>query len=259
MKHWHKGAFPWRGGKSKIAGQIITLFPEHTCFVDAFMGSGGLFFSRHSPAKVEIINDLDNDIVAFFRVLRNDRQRFLERISLHPYSRVEFSVLKKAALDDLTDFDKAVRFYVLQCQSFSGGGSTFGSPGSARSIPKIETHKQRLYAIAERLLKATIENLPFERLFSIYDSSETLFYLDPPYYKTCQYKVGKFPESSYGLIADLMKSCKGKVALSINDHPFIRDIFKDFPFIEIANKSTTAKGKATQMNELVISNYILGG
>lgn len=145
----------------------------------------------------------------------------------------------------------------LQHTAFGGktvnqhfGISTTGKPWSAAAIA------DKLAAARQRLSGTIIENEPWERCFKRYDRAHTFFYADPPYWQTAGYDRA-FDWAQYELLVKMMAECKGKVMLSINDHPDIRGLFKGFSItrLELAysisrdNKGRNARG------ELVICNW----
>lgn len=96
-----------------------------------------------------------------------------------------------------------------------------------------------------------------------YDRAHTFFYLDPPYWQTEGYGV-PFEWEQYQQIAAEMRRCKGRVMLSINDHPDIRREFDGLTFHETGIKYSVAAihGKPAESRELVITNYepaVMGG
>ena len=88
--------------------------------------------------------------------------------------------------------------------------------------------------------------------------------MDPPYWKTAGYGV-EFPFENYERMADFMRSCKGRVMVSINDHPDIRKVFDGLHFETIGIRYTTTNQRQCQSelsSELVIMNWepaVLGG
>lgn len=59
---------PWVGGKRRLAGHILPLFPKHTCYVEPFAGAAALFFLKE-PSKVEVLNDVNLDLITLYRVV----------------------------------------------------------------------------------------------------------------------------------------------------------------------------------------------
>ena len=54
---------PWIGGKRRLSKRLLALFPDHECYVEVFAGGAALYFKREEPAKVEVLNDLNGDLV----------------------------------------------------------------------------------------------------------------------------------------------------------------------------------------------------
>jgi len=88
-----------------------------------------------------------------------------------------------------------------------------------------------------------------------YDRPHTLHYLDPPYWQTEGYGV-EFPWQEYLAIADFMRAAKGKVILSINDHPEIRAVFDGFNIIPVQLRYTIARARGdAAAGELIIKSW----
>jgi len=65
-----KGVIPYFGGKSRLVKTIINKIPEHTCYVEVFAGGASVFFGK-DPSTTEVINDLDKDLVTFYRTVKH--------------------------------------------------------------------------------------------------------------------------------------------------------------------------------------------
>lgn len=74
------------GGKQTLAALIISKIPEHTTYCEPFLGGGAVFWQKQ-PSKVEIINDLNGEVVNFYRVLKTQFPELQERIQATPHSR----------------------------------------------------------------------------------------------------------------------------------------------------------------------------
>ncbi len=250
------GAFKYCGGKSRLASKIIPYFPEHKCYSEPFFGSGSIFFAKE-PSPVSCINDLNGDIANFFRVVREQSDEFCERLPLYPHSRDDFNYLRDLEPETLTPLDRALRFYILITGSFTGNMVSYATFGYSRGNISLDGKIRDIQRITKHLDKVSIENVCYKRILTTYDNQNTLFYLDPPYYETsnAQYKNGVFHVDNYEHIANFMKTQKGKTALSINDHPFIRELFKDFHIVEFPINYSCKKGEFTPRTELLVMNY----
>ena len=69
--------FKWVGGKSRLRKQIINLLAPHTCYLELFSGAAWVLFGK-KPSPVEVINDIDQDLINFFRVVKNCPEDLIE-------------------------------------------------------------------------------------------------------------------------------------------------------------------------------------
>ena len=248
---------PWLGGKRRLADIIIPRFPAHKCYVEVFAGGAALYFMR-PPAEVEVINDINGDLVNLYRVVQRHLEEFVRQFKWALSSRQVFKWLQDTRPETLTDIERAARFYYLQQQAF--GGKVQGqSWGTATTVPAPTVNLLRLeedLSMAHmRLHGAYIERLDWRDCIKRYDRPHTLFYLDPPYWETEGYGV-PFEWAEYLAMAELMRSVQGKVVLSINDHPAIRECFAGFHVEEIPiNYTVGGGGKAVPRTELVYSSW----
>src|SRR6202521_4393174 len=113
------GPLAYIGGKNRLANQIIALLPEHTTYVEPFAGGAQVFFHKQ-PSKVEVLNDLDNEIVNFFRVCQHHYEELLRYLRFSLASRTWFSLFRESNPESLTDIQRAARFFYLQKNSFAG-------------------------------------------------------------------------------------------------------------------------------------------
>ncbi|MEL7940956.1 DNA adenine methylase [Pseudomonas delhiensis] len=257
--------FPWMGGKRRLADRLIPLFPPHECYVEVFAGGAALYFLRPVPAPTEVLNDLNGDIVCLYRVVKHHLEEFIRQFKWAISSRQVFEWQKLTRPETLTDIQRAARFYYLQHHAFGGkvSGQTFGTAttGPAINLLRIE---ESLSAAWQRLAGTYVENLPWLECAERYDRPHTFFYMDPPYWQTEGYGVA-FPFEEYEWMASFMRRCKGRVMVSINDHPDIRRVFEGFHVerLDIRYSNTNQRqGQAEVTGELVIMNWepaALGG
>lgn len=228
----------------------------HQTYVEPFVGMGGIFFRRAEQPKCEVINDISGDVVTLFRILQRHYPQFLEVLKFQLTSRSEFERLAKTEPDTLTDLERAARFLYLQRTAFGGkvDGRTFGvSLRSARfDLSKVAP---LLEDVHERLSGVIIERLSYADCIKRYDRTETLFYLDPPYW-ACEDYYGKdvFGADDFQKLADQLKTIKGRFLLSINDTPQIREIFAGFDVEEVSLKYTLNTSGQKKVQELIFSN-----
>jgi DNA adenine methylase len=246
------------GGKSQLARKIVGMIPEHEAYGEAFAGAAWVFFSK-PESKFESINDVNSELITFYRVLQNHLEEFCRQFKYTLSSREWFNDWnRQLAAGGLTDIQQSARFYYLQRHSFSADmiGRSFGR--STHKAPRINLLRMEedLSAVHLRMARVTIENLPWQEYVRRYDSPSTFFYLDPPYYGFEEiYGKGLFSREDFTLIAECLGDIRGKFLLSINDVSAIRDVFRDFRVQEVDTTYCSRKAGTTAVRELVICNY----
>jgi DNA adenine methylase len=249
------GPLSYIGGKRAIAKQIIAQFPEHTTYVEVFAGGAQVLF-RKEPSKVEVLNDLDREIVNFFRVCQRHYEELLRYLRLSVASRAWFELFKATPPDTLTDIERAARYFYLLKNSFAGlvvrhnyHVCVIESAGfNPERLPALieETHK--------RLSRVQIECLPYEKVLAKYDRATTLFYLDPPYYARKLYRYN-LSHDDFVAMAERLKGLKGKFVLSLNDLTEVRAIFAKFRIRGIELAYTAQKTAGRRFREVLITNF----
>jgi DNA adenine methylase len=250
-----RGPVSYIGGKSRLAKVIIDRLPPHTAYVEPFAGGAKIFFFK-SRSKVEVLNDLDGDLVNFYRVCQSHYQELVRYLRFMIVSREWFQRLLETPPEALTDIQRAGRYLYLQKNAYGARVTrkayaihVSGNPNfNPESLEKVlaETH--------ERLARVQIENLSYEKVLKLYDRPETLFYLDPPYFGIRLYRHN-LEHEDFEKMAERLKSLKGKFLLSINDHPEVRRLFAAFEIRKVPITYSVHGGKRKQIEELLISNY----
>lgn len=183
-------AFGWYGGKYSHLDWLLPLLPKCHHYCEPFAGSAAVLLNRE-PSPVETYNDLDGEVCNFFRVLRNQKAQLTKAIGLTPFSREEFAIA--CELDPAqSSLERARRFYVRARQVRTGLAQTASvgrwancmdtsRAGMSGVVSRWLGGVEMLPTIGERLLRVQIENRPAGEVVRLYDSTETLFYCDPPY------------------------------------------------------------------------------
>jgi DNA adenine methylase len=249
---------PYLGGKRNLAGRICALLREipHYTYVEPFVGMGGIFLRRERRPKAEVINDLSGDVANLYRVARRHYQPLVEEFDWIVSSRVEFDRQRKVDPTTLTDIERAARFLYLQRIAFGGKvtGRTFGVSPREPSLLRVANLRADLRRLRDRLETVTIEQLPYSDVIRRYDTSETLFYLDPPYWG-CEGDYGDdFTRADFQRLADQLAGIQGGFLLSINDTPGAREVFAPFSIESVPVTYTigTANGAGQRAGELIV-------
>lgn len=255
----------WHGGKHYLSRLIIDQFPEHHTYVEPFGGAASVLLNKE-PSLVEVYNDLDIRITRLFRVLRDQGEEFRRRVSLTPYSEVEFHQALEPALDDV---EQARRDFVRWRQSLGGRGTSFSFTlhRVRRSMADVVSGylsaiDEQLPLIIERLRTVEIVSRTAIEVISKWDSENTLFYCDPPYVHSTRQENSRevygyeMTEDEHRELADCLHSCKGRVVLSGYPSPLYEELYSDWWQLEIdiANHAAGGKKKSREV-ECVWFNY----
>jgi DNA adenine methylase len=213
------------GGKTFSAERIIAKMPAHTCYVEAFAGGAQVFF-RKPRARVEVINDLDSELLNFYRCVQTAPWRVARIVSAMPHSRVLYNWLRQHPWPEFQRYRRAARFWYLQRTSFAGKvvGQSFGYAKCRPSRQHPVRVERELKDAAERLHTVTLECGPWQTVVDRYDGPETLFYLDPPYVDLPYYRHN-FTEADHREMSERLRKLAGRFMLSYNDHPLIRTLY----------------------------------
>jgi DNA adenine methylase len=178
----------WHGGKWKLAAWVIAHFPPHRVYVEPF-GGGASVLLRKARCYAEVYNDLDDEIVNLFLVLRDDAAsgRLLTLLDLTPFSRGEFNGAYEKTSHPV---ERARRLLIRSFMGFGSDGSNSewrtGFRANSSRSGTTPAHDWMNYpgalrmAIA-RLRGVVIENRDACAVMAAHDSSDTLHYCDPPY------------------------------------------------------------------------------
>lgn len=271
--------FPWYGGKANHLDFILPRLPDQSIYVEPFGGSGAVLFSRE-PAAVETFNDLDRDVVTFFRVLRERPDELLPRIEATPYSREEYRVAAAAAGNDsLPDLERARLFYVRAAQVYSGlaqyateGRWSYSTGSSCRGMSNAVSawwsNVDGLDAIVDRLKRVQLECKPAVDVIGRYDHDDALIYCDPPYPMEARGEAGKgyndpvaygneLDEEDHRELAETLRECDAKVAVSSYPNGLYDDLFDGwYRTVAEAKKLRTKSGQdLKERTEALYTNY----
>lgn len=221
------GTIPWPGGKTKMASWITSNIPQHQTYVEVF-GGGASTLMEKDESNLEIYNDLDNRLVEFFEVCRDEGDRLSDWLRETPYSRGVFERYRRCwANGNVPDskFERAAQFFYLQAVSYGSKGGTFATqtkpctfrPGSNNTPRRYRSIALNPSRIQSRFSEVIIEQLDYAELIPKYDSDATFFYCDPPYYNCDYYRHGSdFDHESF---ANLLSQCEGWWMVSYAELP----------------------------------------
>jgi DNA adenine methylase len=247
----HKIAFGWYGGKFSHLNWLLPLLPYTHHYCEPFGGSAAVLLNR-DPSPVETFNDIDGEVVNFFRVLRDKTDDLIKAIGLTPFSREEFAIAVSEPIDGMSDVERARRFFVRARQVRTGLAQTASigrwanckktsRAGMAGAVSRWLGSVEGLAEIAERLLRVQIENRPAIEVILLYDSEDTLFYCDPPYpheSRTDTKAYGyEMTDADHIELTRVLRSVKGKVAVSGYRCELMDELYKGWQCVEAPEKN----------------------
>lgn len=247
-------ALRYHGGKFRLASWIIQHFPAHRCYVEPFGGAASVLLKKHR-SYAEVYNDLDGDIVNFFRVIRDPDlcQRLIEMLTLTPYARAEFKMAYETEDDPV---ERARRVAVRAQMGFGSAGATKGTTGF-----RIDTRRKRgtsqqawirypetIAVVCERLQGVVIENKHALDVMLNHDEPDTLHYIDPPYVASTRvlrsggYYRHEMTDIQHQELLSMLKTLSGMVIVSGYESDLYRDMLCDWVSVSKAARAQAYRG-----------------
>lgn len=216
------------GSKHRLAPRLIDLMPPHRGYVEPFAGSLSVL-ARKAPSAIEVVNDLNGDLMTFWRVLR-DRCDDLERACLlTPHSRQEHAESFALTPDPYDEVEHARRVWVRLAQGRAGQFTPTGwrhhqstsKVNDGGMAQRLSYYVSRFAGVAQRLRNVSLECKPASDVIAAYGRDrDTLLYVDPPYLgstrpnNTNGYAVELNSEPQHAELAESLHECKATVMLS---------------------------------------------
>lgn len=259
-----KPPFPYYGGKQTIAERIIAMLPNHTHYIEPYAGSLAVLLAKpRSP--LETVNDLDGELVHFWRTLREQPDALEAACALTPHSRGEHRQALDQPEPPADDVERARRTWVLLTQSQSGGtgrrtGWRFfaGAPKSSYSMPQyLRAYVERFGPVVARLHGVSLECRPALDVIRTYGRDPgCLLYVDPPYVHATRKGRGYRHEMSDGDHRELAAALQGvRAAVVLSGYPsdLYDDLYAGWQRVEMAS-GTGNGGQWRDRTEVLWSN-----
>lgn len=254
----------YHGSKFRLAKWVISHFPEHKCYVDPFGGSAGVLIQK-PKSYAEVYNDLDDDVVNLFKVLRcqEQNQKLRELCALTPYSRREF---EQAFYQCDEPIEKARRMVVRATMGFGSASATMGTSGFrtdtkrqyATAMHLWSRYPENLASVCERLQSVLIEHKPAIEVMRKHDGIETLHYCDPPYVPESRVKGNRYyqhemTEQDHESLLKSILDMKGMVIISGYDSDLYNDYLASWRKEEKSARISAGRGTGKRIECLWIS------
>lgn len=255
----------YQGGKFRIKKWIISFFPEHKVYCESFGGTASVLLNK-SRSITEIYNDNNSKIYNVFKLLR-DKEKAIElkrRLELTPYSRQEY--YETDYIDDDDDDIEKVRKTIIRAFMGIGAGSVNRNSGFLSAIDNRDylqhpknawlNYPDSILQFCDRLQGVILENRNAIDVIKLYDSPETLHYVDPPYLIGLWNKQNRrvykniLTDNDHIELLNLLKTVTGYVVLSGYDNEIYRDILTDW---HIEHKETINQKRQKRIETIFIN------
>ena len=264
-----KSPLRYPGGKSRAIKKITPLIPkDYKEFREPFVGGGSVFLNSKQVIKPDakyVINDLNEDLACFWKIARDRNEELVNRVQEIRDKAIDGRKLHKYFVDNhenLTDFERAVRFFVLNRITFSGTVDSGGYSKQAFEKRFTDSSIHRVSLLEEPLKNVEVLNVDYKELLSN-EGEDVFIFLDPPYSNAVKSKLyGKNGDLHTGFdyekFAEDMKECKHKWLITLNNSPDIVELFSFANMYEWElqyGMNNYKQKKALKGKELFISNY----
>lgn len=247
----------YHGAKFRLAPWIMSFFPEHRCYVEPFGGAAGVLLQK-PRAYAEVYNDLDGEVVNFFRVLRDpaNRDALIEACLMTPYAREEFD---EAWLPTASPIEQARRLCIRAQMGFGSAGATKGVTGfridTKREYGTAQAlwtrYPQAIAAAGERFSGVLIENRPAIDVMRQHDGKETLHFVDPPYMHVTRVMRGsnrcyrhEMTDADHAELLECITSLSGFVVLSGYESDLYDSELRDWRKATTQSRISAGRGTA---------------
>jgi len=270
------------GGKKMLQSWLYRRFPKRVrAYVEPFGGSFKMLIGKPWRNKIEMINDIEGDLVHFYRMVRSDPQRLVREINSVPmHEALVMGFRDDLRKDRLGGIERAVAFYIVARTSFNAAlRSNYGGYASSVHVPmntKVRLHE--VLAVAKRLMGVDIRCTDFSRILNATCKRvpDGLFiYMDPPYHETAGYEGVKgthsFGDKQHVMLSEYcerLDKMGGRFIQTNSSTKFLEDLYGSYkrpdgsPRFNIYRKDVyysfgASDGSRKKVTEFIISNYPL--
>lgn len=262
MQEKLKTPISYYGGKQQMLRHILPLIPEHNLYCEPFCGGAAVYWSKQ-PSKVEVINDLNDELINFYVVLKTrfkDLQKVV-KLTLHSRKthRSAWEIYQHPQNHD--PVTRAWAIWVLSSQSFGSQLSgSWGFDKSKGSVARKVMNKKRLFTdeLQQRIELTQIECRNAIDVIRLYDTPSSFFYLDPPYPDTHQGHYSGYSMIDLIMLLDKLTNIQGKFLLSNYPQQCISDYAVKNGWCQAQYKMPVCVSKKAVKNskiEVLTSNY----
>ena len=258
MDEFKKPPLTYYGGKQKMLKYIMPLIPAHAIYDEPFFGGGAVFFEKQ-PSKVEFINDINGEVVNFYRVVKRDFERLQDEIDCTLHSEFQHNQARQIYFNS-ADKDSVLRawaVWMLSHQSFYAMlGSTWKCSKERNMATQIQTKKKMF---DERYVKRLEATSIFCRdaldVICKTDTPETFHYIDPPYYNSDMGHYEGYTKTNFENLLQTLARVRGKFLLSSYPSDLLDKYINKYGWRTMKVKMLKSVGNCGEKTEMLTMNY----
>ena len=254
-----KTPITYYGGKQTLLKYLLPLIPAHRLYCEPFFGGGAVFFAK-PKSEVEVINDINGEIVNFFKILKSNFPELQKEIraTLHSRELYKKAMVVYAHPDLFSDVKRAWALWVLTNQGFAGmiGSWGFGKDDSKEASLAVK-RENFTKDYEDRLVKVQVENNNAIKVIQRCDDKETFIYADPPYIGSDQGHYKGYSENDYRELLDALAKVKGKFLLSSYPSKILQTYIRKYKWrVQKVTKSVAVTKHTDKVKtEMIVMNY----
>lgn len=263
VKPMGKTPITYYGGKQTMLKHILPLVPQHNLYTEVFAGGAALFFAKQ-PSEIEVINDLNSELINFYRVVvtRFDDLRDKVKLLLHSRAAHAHAIYVYEHPQFFGEVERAWALYALSKLSYSShiGGSFGFDKTKGRLAKKIFYAKEAFgLPLKERLERTTIECDDAMRVLKRHDTPEAFHFIDPPYVgSNMGHYTGMFNDGNLKQLLEICETLKGKFMLTMYPNEVIESFAtrNGWTIHKVERRITACKADSRrQQEEWMVVNY----
>ena len=262
LKQSVKTPITYYGGKQRLLKHILPLIPTHTLYAEPFTGGGAVFFAKE-PSEIEVLNDTNRQLIAFYEVAKTDFRRLQKKIGATLHSRLDH---RKATLiyqnpEFFSKLDTAWAIWVLAAQSFASKlDGPLGYDKTTRTTTQKISNKRDAFTneITKRLENVQIECRDACEIIRSRDTKATFFYCDPPYFNSEMGHYKGYTKADFEQLLKALSTIKGKFLSSSYPSELLTQYIKANGWYSVTHKKAcsvnTSRGCKIK-EEVLTANY----
>ncbi len=251
------------GGKQKLVTTILPLFPEHVLYTEPFAGGAALFFAKE-PSEIEVLNDLNSELINFYKVMQQDFISLQKKINITLHSRRQHKdasvIYNNPHL--FNDLDRAWAVWVLASQSFASIiDNSWGYDKTRNTMTKKVVNKGVKFTedYAIRLQNVQLECADAVYIIQSRDTEQSFHYCDPPYFNSdCGHYAG-YTVHDFERLLKVLSAVKGKFLLSSYPSELLDKYVKEMGWYQkrVEQRVSVNKGAGKMKTECMTANYVI--